>query len=131
MNNQLNTRLHRTIALMNALPESITHDIDVDLKSVNTLDFPKKKKKLIKILKDENTPYIVQFKIANFFCNKLANMYHIPIDLSELLVNSVYGVVYRAIELPLTTRLRYLRFQNEKIPFKTSIKLFEGNVRNV
>lgn len=131
MNNQLNTRLQRTINLMNDLPESINHAIDVDLKSVNTLDFHEKKKKLTKILKDENTPYIVQFKIANFFCNKLANMYHIPLELSEVLVNSVYGIVYRAIELPIPTRLRYLRFQNEKISFKTSIKLFEGNVRNV
>lgn len=131
MANQLNTRLQRTINLMNDLPESKRDDIDEDLSSLYTRDFVEKKKKLTRILRDESTSYIVQFKIANFFCNKLAVMYHIPGDLSDLLIDKVYGIVYRGVDLSIPVRLRYLRFQNERIPFKTSVKLFEESVRDV
>ena len=131
MSKNPNRRLQRTINMMNNVPEAVKHEIDVDLKSINSCDFIEKRKKLTKVLLDEDTSHIVHLKIANFFCNKLAMIYRIPPDLSEILVKSVYGIVFNGVGLPTPTRLRYLRFQNENVPFKASLKLYENNVRTV
>jgi len=127
----LNRRLQRTINMMNNVPEALLHEIDVDLKSIDSRTFPTKRKKLTAILQDKETSYIAQFKIANFFCNKLAIIYRIPLELRDILIDSIYSIVYRGVELPIPTRLRYMRFQNEYVPFKTSIKLYENGVRNI
>ena len=127
----LNRRLRRTINNMNKVPECIKHDIDVDINSIDSRTFKKKKKKLQDALLDDTSPLIVKFKIANFFCNKISIIYNIPQDLSDILIDTVYDIVYKGVELPITTRLRYMRFQYEKIAFSASVKLFENNVRAV
>ena len=131
MSNAINRRLQRTIDSTNKDLFSVNHVIDVDLKSINTIDFKEKKKNLVCMLLDIETSYMVRLKIANFFCNKLAMIYRIPLDLSDILIKSVHDIVYHGIELPIQARLVYLRFQNEIIPYKTSIKLYEDNVRTV
>jgi hypothetical protein len=105
--------------------------IDKDLKSIDTLTFGEQKVKLIRVLKDPKCDFITKFKITNFFCNKLVMIYRIPLELSELLIDSVHDIVYRGVDLPISIRLRYMKFQNEKIPFKTSVKLFNNGVRRV
>lgn len=105
--------------------------IDNDLKSVNSITFKKKKEKLVKILSDTGTSYLEKLKILNFFCNKLANIYRLNEDMCALFTNSLYNVVYDGDMLPVVTRLYYMRFQNEKIPFNTSIRLYENNIRDI
>jgi hypothetical protein len=129
MTNPINRIMQRTINLMN--PGEVTSIIDVDIKSVHSLTFGEKRIKLVKVLKDPESTFRTKLKIANFFCNKLAIIYRIPEELSEILIDSVYDIVYRGVELPIPARLGYMRFQNENIPLKTSVKLFENGVRRV
>ena len=124
-------RLQTTINLVENIPLIGESKIDIDLKSVNSITFKKKKEKLVKILSDTGTSYLDKLKILNFFCNKLANIYRLNEDMSVLFTNSLYNVVYDGDMLPVATRLYYMRFQNEKIPFNTSIRLYENNIRDI
>lgn len=122
-------RLQRTINLVKNNPLHGESKLDLDLKSVNSVKFRKKEEKLINILSDAETSYLDKLKILNFFCHKLANIYLLNEDMSTLLTDSLYNVVYYGHTLPVASRLYYMRFQNEKIPFNTSIRLYKNNIR--
>lgn len=124
-------RLQTTINLVENIPLIGESKIDNYLKSVNSITFKKKKEKLVKILSDTGISYLEKLKILNFFCNKLANIYRLNEDMCALFTNSLYNVVYNGDMLPVATRLYYMRFQNEKIPFNTSIRLYENNIRDI
>jgi len=126
----MNGRLQRTINLVENTPLRGESKLDLDLKSVNSMTFRKKKEKLVGILSDMETSYLEKFKILNFFCNKLANIYRLNKDMCALLTDSLYNVIYDGHTLPIATRLYYMRFQNEKIPFNTSVRLYENNIRD-
>ena len=49
--------------------------------------------------------------------------------MSVLLTDSLYNVVYNGNTLPISIRLYYMRFQNEKISFNASIRLYENSIR--
>lgn len=122
-------RLQRTINIVENNPIRAVTDIDTYLKSVKTKTFGKKKERLIKILTNSDTPFLKKFKILNFFCNKLANIYRLNDETVVLFTESLYSLVREGTTLPIATRLYYTRFQNEIVPFKTSIKLYENNIR--
>lgn len=106
-------------------------NIDGDLNSLNTLDYNIKKITLLKKLNDKNTISMDKVKILNFFCNKLTGIIRIPLEMENNLINNVYNSVYNLVDLPLITRLYYMRYRNEKIAFKSSLKLFDNGVRNI
>lgn len=122
-------RLQRTINIVENTPLRGESKLDLDLKSVNTTTFMKKKKKLVEILSKVETSYLDKFKILNFFCNKLVNIYRLNEHMSVLLTDSLYNVVYNGNTLPISIRLYYMRFQNEKISFNASIRLYENSIR--
>ena len=123
-------RLQRTINIVENTPLRGESKLDLDLKSVNTTTFMKKKKKLVEILSKVETSYLDKFKILNFFCNKLVNIYRLNEHMSVLLTDSLYNVVYNGNTLPISIRLYYMRFQNEKISFNASIRLYENSIRD-
>lgn len=125
------TRIRRVLEQIGETPIDIATVLDGELQSVNTLDFKKKKKMLIQILVKDDTLLLVKLKIANFFCNKLACVVRLDLDTTGKLVDNVYKVVYEGEQLSLPTRLYYMRFQNETVPFRTSVRLYENNVRNI
>ena len=106
-------------------------NIDTEITSLNTLNYNDKKKMLLGKLNDKDTASMEKVKILNFFCNKLTDIIRIPPKMEENLIDNIYNSVYNLIDLPLVTRLYYMRYRNEKISFKSSVKLFENGIRNM
>ena len=97
---------------------------------IDSLDFKVKTKKLLKMLKKENTDPVGKIKIADFLCNRLSDVIVLSLDKREIIIKELFPVIYNGTNLILPIRLRYLRFRNENVSYQLSCDLFRGDIKS-
>ena len=119
-------RYERIVANIIQNPLYTTHtDIDniINSKNLNdciidSLTFKNKTKKLMKLIKNENTDPVAKIKISDFLCNRSSDVIVLSLDKQEIIIKELFEVVYNGTNIILPIRLRYLRFRNENVSYK-------------
>jgi hypothetical protein len=99
---------------------------------ISSIDTVKKINKLTSLLEDKTTDAMSKFKIADFLCSRLYNVYSIGYTRQEIVTNQIGKTVYESSMMPARLRLCYLKFRDLAISYKISCKLRElGIVDNI
>lgn len=132
-------RYERMVAQIIEIPVVYTTQTNIDkylkceIQGGNIIDsktIGKTTKKLIEILQLDTTQPIEKIKISDFFCNKLSDIYMLPIDKKQIIIQQLFSSIYDNTELILPIRLHYLRFKQETVSYSVSCKLFINGIRN-
>lgn len=110
-------------------PTFTESSIDVDLKSLNTLDFQKQKQKFLKKLISGDTINLDKYKIISYFCDKLFTIFRMSEKIEKIMIDELYKLVKFDTSFSTAVKLYYMRFRNEKVSLNSSIKLYENNIR--
>ena len=97
---------------------------------VDSKNLLRKIKACIKAIKSRETSDEGKIKIADFICNKLCDIYNLPFDKREVIVEELKKVIFNAENMPVPLRLYYLKFRNESVPYSISVQLFQDGVRD-
>lgn len=97
---------------------------------IDSKTLKRKIKTLIKVIQKPNTSDEGKIKIADFVCNKLFNIYLLPVDTHEIIVRELTNVIFNAESMSVPLRLFYLKFRNESISYCVSVNLFHNGVRD-
>lgn len=97
---------------------------------IDSNNMSKKIKALMKAIQNPETSDAGKIKVCDFICNKLCDIYHIPLEKREILVGELTNVVFNAESMPVPLRLFYLKFRNETVPYPVSVNLFHDGVRD-
>ena len=97
---------------------------------VDSKTLPIKVKKCMKVLQSAETSAEGKIKITEFLCNKLCDIYRIPIDKREIIIDELTKVVFNSEHMPVPLRLLYLKFRNETVPYHVSVKLYHDGVKD-
>lgn len=111
--------------LVNELKQNIVKESIIDSRNIKT-----KVTRLMYLLTREKCSPIAKIKIAEFFCNKLCDIYRLSIEKRNVIIQELYTAVYEDNTLPIPVRLYYLRFRNETVPYPVSCQLYENGIRN-
>ena len=70
-----------------------------------------------------------KIRIAEFICNDLSDIYRLPYDRHEVIVNELTDAIYEGEDIPIPLRLFYLKFRNKTVPYHVSVNLFHNGIR--
>jgi hypothetical protein len=97
---------------------------------IDSQNFKTKITKVMKSIQNTKTSDNGKIKLAEFICNKLYNIYHIPNENKQIIINELTSIIYNSQDMPLALRLYYLKFRNVSVPYPVSINLFYKGIRN-
>lgn len=98
---------------------------------VDSKTLTRKIKGCMKAIKNKDVSAAGKIKVADFICNKLANIYRLPFDKRNIIIKELGEVIYEGQAIPITLRLFYLNFRNESVPYPVSVNLFRRGVRDM
>lgn len=95
---------------------------------VDSLNLGKRVRACIRALKSKNTECAGKLKLAEFLCNKLFGIFYLSEEKRDIIVDELEKTILNADPtiIPITLRLYYLRFRNELVSYKVSVKLFRN-----
>lgn len=97
---------------------------------IDSQNFKSKIKKVMSSIQHNKTSDNGKIKLAEFICNKLHNIYHIPENNKQIIIKELSNVIYKTEDMPIPLRLYYLKFRNVAVPYNVSVKLFRDGIRN-
>ncbi len=97
---------------------------------IDSKNLSKKIRTLMKVMKSKRTSPEGKIKVADFICNKLCDIYLLPFDKRDVIVEELKKVIFDAETMPIPLRLYYLKFRNESVSYPVSIQLFHDGVRD-
>ena len=97
---------------------------------IDSKNMSKKIKALMKAIQNTETSDVGKIKVCDFICNKLCDIYSIPLKKRKILVRELTNVIFNTESMTVPLRLSYLKFRNETVTYSVSVNLFYKGVRD-